>query len=348
MGLVCPWSALTPAAMIARESRLKDHSSLAAFLIRRILTALPVLAGMATLVFLIARVLPGDPASLYLSPGISPAAADAARHSLGLDRPLVEQYGDWLHHVAVCDFGSSLVRQRRVSSLIADTLPNSLLLGGTAFLLELLLGTAAALAAARRPGSRIDGLVGGASMALYATPGFFLGTLLLIVFSYRLGWFPTAQMYSVGSSGLGPLDSFLDLGRHLILPALTSCIPGAAGFTRYLRSNLLQTLDRPFILAARSHGLSESKILLRYALPNAAIPAISLGGLEMGTLLTGTLVTETLFAWPGMGRLTVGAVLARDYPLLIGCTLVSGFIIIIANILADTVHAILDPRVRLP
>jgi peptide/nickel transport system permease protein len=322
-------------------------TSFARLVLRRLLAAVPILFGMVSLVFFIARIIPGDPAAVYLSPSLPPDVADAARRSFGLDQPFLIQYLTWLRHLLTWDFGVSFVTHRNVLSVIMDALPNSLLLGGTVFLTQTLLGIGAAVAAVRRPGSALDRTISAGGMALYVTPAFFLGSMLLAIFSYGLGLFPAAQMHSVSAYVFPPHRYIGDLLLHLALPALTVALPGAGGFARYLRTSLLQTLDRPFILAARSHGIPERKILLRHALPNAIIPAISLGGIEIGTLLTGTLVTEMLFAWPGMGRLTVGAVLARDYPLLVGCTVVSGCIVILSNLLADVVHAAVDPRSRM-
>jgi peptide/nickel transport system permease protein len=322
-------------------------TSFTRLILRRLLAAIPVLFGMVTIVFFIARIIPGDPTAIYLDPSLPRNVTEAARHAFGLDRPLFSQYLIWLQHLLTWDFGVSFTTQRSVISTILDALPNSILLGGTVFVLQSVLGATAALLAVRHPGSRLDRTISASSTTLYVIPAFFLGTMFLAVFAYGLGWFPAAQMHSVEAYGYSAAESIADLLMHLFLPALTIALPGAGGFARYLRASLLDTLDRPFILNARSHGISESRILLRYAFPNAVIPAISLGGIEIGTLLTGTLVTEQLFSWPGMGRLTVLAVLQRDYPVLIGCTIVSGCVVILSNLLADIFHAAIDPRTRM-
>ena len=172
-------------------------------------------------------------------------------------------------------------------------------------------------------------------------PSFWIGIMLLIVFSYGLGMFPSSQMYSSGQSG-----SFPDMLRHLVLPALTAAIPAAAGFARYLRTSLSTVMAQEYVLAANSMGLSRWRVFRSYVLPNAISPIVSLLGIELGVLLTGVLVTETLFSWPGMGQLTIGAIFARDYPLILGCTLVSGVVVIAGNLVSDVVNAIIDPRIR--
>ena len=313
---------------------------------QRLLVSIPILLGMVSVVFFIARLLPGDPFSLHMAPGIPAGTLEVLRHTYGLDRPLGEQYFVWLGNAVRGQFGISLTTNRPVLDLISETLPNTFLLGGTALLLQFSIGILAALACARRPGSAVDRLIGNSTVAIYSTPSFWLGTLLLYVFAFRANVLPPSQMHSVGFHSLTSGGYILDVLWHLVLPALTIAIPGAARVIRYLRGNLLQVLEEPFVTSARSHGLSGSRILWRYALPNALMPVITIGGMETGVLLTGALVTETLFAWPGIGRLTVSAVLARDYPLLLGTTIVSGCIVIAANLTADILHRVIDPRVR--
>ncbi len=315
-------------------------------ILRKILLSVLIVFGMASAVFGIARLLPGDPFAFRMTPGISASTLEALRHTYGLDKPLAEQYVTWLRSALSGDLGISLTTNRPVVDLIAETLPNTIILGTATLLLQFLFGISAAVASVRHPGGRIDRFVGSGTVAIYSIPNFWLGTILLVLFTFHWNLFPASQMHSVGFRRLAGLPAFLDVLWHLTLPALTFAIPGGARVARFLRGTLHDVLNEPFILNATGYGLSRARILLRYALPNALPPVISIAGVETGILLTGTLVTETLFAWPGMGRLTVSAVLARDYPLLMGTTIVSGCIVIAANLAADILHRVVNPRLR--
>jgi peptide/nickel transport system permease protein len=314
--------------------------------LRRVFTSIPILFGMITAVFVIAHILPGDPAALFLSPTLPISVAESARRSFGLDQPIATQFFTWFTHALTWDFGISYSTNRTVSTLIAEAFPVTLTLGLSAFVIQVLLGVSLAVASVRRYGSILDRALSAGGLLLYATPTFVFGVFLVSVFAFGLHLLPSAHAFSSSADDVAFFSSLLDRILHLILPVSTIALPGATGFSRYIRTHLLRIMEKPFVLAARSHGISESRILWKYALPPALVPAISLGGLELGTLLAGTVVTETLFALPGMGRLTVSAVLARDYPLLVGCTIVSGCVVIASNLLADIAHSILDPRTR--
>ncbi len=320
--------------------------SLSMTILRRVLMAVLIVFGMASAVFWIARLLPGDPFAFRITPGMSPATLETLRHTYGLDRPIAEQYFTWLRSALSGDLGVSLTTNRPVLDLIGETLPNTILLGTATLILQFLFGITAAVASVRHPRGRLDRFIGGGTVVMYSVPNFWLGTLLLVVFAFHLNLFPASQMHSVGFRRLSGLPATLDVLWHLTLPALTFAIPGGARVARFLRATLHDVLQEPFILNATGYGLSRGRVLLRYALPNALTPVISVAGIETGILLTGTLVTETLFAWPGMGRLTVSAVLARDYPLLMGTTIVSGCIVIAANLAADILHRVINPRLR--
>jgi peptide/nickel transport system permease protein len=201
--------------------------------------------------------------------------------------------------------------------------------------------------AVSRIGSSLDRALSHLTLVLYSLPTFWIGMLLLLVFAFMLGLFPSSQMMSVRTEGEGGLAAFGDLLSHLVLPALTMAIPGAAALARYLRTSIEETLREDYVLAARGMGLTEWSIFRSYVLPNAAGPALSLLGIEAGVLLTGVVVTETLFSWPGMGRVAVLSVFARDYPMILGCSLLGGCVVILANIVTDVLKAWLNPRMRL-
>ncbi len=312
--------------------------------LKRILQAIPVLFGVVTLVFFLSRLLPGDAADVFLSPRIPPSVAEQVRTQFGLDRPVTEQYIRWLSSVLRGDLGYSFARSMPVSSVIAEALPNTALLGLTALTLEILIALAIGFLSVRTMGSRLERALSHGTLIVYSLPTFWIGAILLALFSYRLGWFPSSHMYSVGTGGS---RSASDLLMHLFLPALTAGLPGAAALARYLLNGLHVTLRQEHVLAARSMGLPENRIFRSYVFPNSAGPMVSLLGVELGILFTGIVVTETLFAWPGLGRTVVDAIFARDYPLILGATIVAGIIVMIGNLVADLIVAIIDPRIRI-
>lgn len=300
-----------------------------------------------TLVFFLSRLLPGDPSSLYISPGIPPAVAEQLRSQFGFDRPVVDQYAAWLIAVFRGELGYSFAHNAPVSQVLRDVFPNTFILGASALVLECVLAVFIAALAVSHVGSAFDRFLSNLTLVVYSLPTFWIGILLLLVFSFTYRIFPSSQMYSVGVKDLGAFASFLDLLRHLILPSLTVAIPGAAALARYFRTSIANTLGQEYVLAARGMGVSKARLFRSYVLPNSAGPVISLLGIEIGVLLTGVLVTETLFAWPGMGRIAVMSIFSRDYPMILGCTLLGGCIVVAANILSDILGAWLDPRIRL-
>jgi ABC-type dipeptide/oligopeptide/nickel transport system permease component len=314
--------------------------------VRRLLQVVPLLFGLLTLVFLLSRLLPGDIATLYLSPTVSQSAADRLRSEFGLDQPLLVQYGRWMGELLRGNLGLSFSFNAPVTEILAQVFPNTVLLGIPALLAEFFFAIVLVAIAKQRPGSSVDRWISRGVLVVYALPSFWVGMIFLAVFSYSLGLFPSSNMWSAGSAGGWELGSIADLLRHLVLPVLTLAIPGAAGLARYLASTVEQTRNQEYVLAATAMGLSREVVFRRYILPNSMGPMIAIVGLEIGSLMTGVLVTETLFAWPGMGRLIVVSVFARDYPLLLGCTLLGGIVVVVGNLLADIAQAVIDPRVR--
>ena len=306
-----------------------------------------MMLGLLTLVFFLARLLPGDAATLYISPGIPPAVAEHLRSQFGLDRPLWNQYVAWLSSTLRGDLGYSFSHLAPVNDVLRDVFPNTLLLGITALILECLLAFLLATVTVRHVGSRLDRFLSGVILVTYSLPSFWLGIILLSLFSFSFGILPSSQMYSHGAKELGGLTAFADMLKHLVLPALTAAIPGAAAIARYLRTSAAGTLGEDFVVAATGMGLSHRRVFQSYVLPNSIGPVLSLLGTEIGVLLTGILVTETLFAWPGMGRIAVMAVFARDYPMVLGCTLLGGAVVVAGNIFADFMRAWIDPRIRI-
>lgn len=311
------------------------------YTLKRTLATLPLLLGVVTIVFFLARLLPGSVTDAFLSPSIPQTVREQLREQLGLDRPAIEQYVLWLRSAISGDFGYSFTRNGQVLDVLWEVFPNTLILGAAAILLELTLGIAFAVPVFFSRGTWVEKIASNSLLVVYALPSFWVGIMLLIVFSYGIGLFPSSQMFSSGGEG-----SLGDLLSHLVLPACTAALPAAAGLARYLQKNIRSVMKQEHVVYARSMGLPRSKILGMYVLPNAISPVVSLIGIEIGILFSGVLVTEVLFSWPGMGQLTIAAIRSGDYPLILGCTLFSGVIVVGGNLVADVVNAVIDPRLR--
>jgi peptide/nickel transport system permease protein len=302
------------------------------FLLSRLLLAVPTIFGVITLVFLLIHLVPGDPVDVML--GETARAADKVRlrHQLGLDRPLPMQYARYLRRLARADLGRSLHSGRPVRRMIVARYPATLELAAGALLVAVLLAAPLGILAAARPGSPLDALSRGIAVVGAATPNFWLGPLLILVFAIALEWAPV--------SGRGGLD-------HLVLPALTLGLGMAAVLTRMLRATLLDRLGDDYIRTARAKGASAPRVLLNHALRNAVLPVVTVLGLQAGALLAGAIITETVFAWPGIGRLTLLAIQTRDYPLVQGCILVIALTYVVINLGTDLLYGIVDPRLRM-
>jgi peptide/nickel transport system permease protein len=305
---------------------------MARHLFDRFLLTLPALWLVLTLVFLLIHIVPGDPVEQMLGEGAAPGQVAELRHSLGLDRPLLVQYGRYLWEVAHGDLGQSLKFQAPVRHIIFERYPATIQLAFLALLVCAAIAIPAGVIAAYRRGHTTDRAVSVFTLFGLAVPNFALGPLLITLFSIKLGWLP------VSGRG-GPLN--------YILPAATLGAALAAILTRMVRGAMLEELSSDYVRTARAKGLSTSAVLVRHALRNALIPIITILGLQFGTLLAGTIVTETIFSWPGVGRLTVQAISSRDYPLLQGCILVIALSYVLVNLFTDVLYSFIDPRVRL-
>jgi peptide/nickel transport system permease protein len=298
----------------------------------RLLFAIPALWLIVTMVFMIAHIVPGDPVQQMLGEGARAEDLQQLRHSLGLDVPVLAQYRHYLAGVVRGDLGESFRFQEPVTRVVLSHYPATLELSIFALLVCAAIGIPAGLLAAERRGTATDRAVGFFTLLGLSVPNFALGPVLILVFSVILGWLP------VSGRG-GP--------SHLILPAITLGAALAAILTRMVRISVIEELSSDYVRTARAKGLSPSAVLFRHAFRNALIPILTILGLQFGTLLAGTIVTETIFSWPGIGRLTVQAIGARDYPLLQGCIILIAVSYVFVNLLTDAVYALVDPRVRL-
>jgi ABC-type dipeptide/oligopeptide/nickel transport system permease component len=298
----------------------------------RILFALPALWLIVTMVFLLAHLVPGDPVQQMLGEGARAEDLQQLRHTLGLDMPVLSQYRHYLSGVVRGDLGESFRFQQPVTHVILAHYPATLELAFFALLVSAAIGIPAGLLAAERPGTPADHAVGVFTLLGLSVPNFALGPILILVFSVFLGWLPVS-----GRGGVW----------HLILPAITLGAALAAILTRMVRISVMEELSSDYVRTARAKGLSPTAVLFRHAFRNALIPILTILGLQFGTLLAGAIVTETIFSWPGIGRLAVQAIGARDYPLLQGCILLIAVSYVLVNLLTDAVYALVDPRVRL-
>lgn len=316
----------------------------------RLLQALPLLLGIVTITFFIMRLAPGDPLAAMQERlaihNVDPAAIEAMRDNYGLNDPLGVQYLNWLGDLATGDLGKSIRYGRPVRSLIAEALPFTLQLTMLALFFDALIGIPLGVMSAVRRGTRLDRTVTLAALVVYAVPGFWLGLMLILVFSVGLGWFPPSQALSFGYDQMGFLGQFGDRLWHLVLPVFVLGVASAAGTARYVRNRLLDTLSEDFILAARARGFSERTVIYGHALRNALLPLITIYGMSLPFLIGGAAIIETLFAWPGMGRLAVEAVTGRDYPMIMAVTTIAACLTVVGNLLADIAYGIVDPRVR--
>ena len=300
------------------------------FLLQRLLLFLPTLLGAVTVVFLLIHVVPGDPVEVMLGETASSADKQALRQELGLDRPLPSQYLRFLTGLVIGDLGRSLYEQATVTELILRRLPATLELTLAAIGVALLLAFPLGVVAAAKRDSSIDRVALLFSLMGLAMPNFWLGPLLMIVFSIELGWLPV--------SGRGGLS-------HLLLPCFTLGMTMAAILTRMVRSGLLETIHEDYIRTARAKGLSEQSVWLKHALRNSLLSVITIVGLQFGSLLAGSIITESIFSWPGIGRLTLQAIQTRDYPLVQGCVLVIATSYLAVNLITDILYRLVDRRI---
>jgi len=321
---------------------------LAKYLVRRVLATIPVVIGVTLITFLLMHVTAGSYIpGIDLNPNLKAEDVEAIKRYLGLDRPLYIQYVTWLAGVAHGDFGRSMIDGSLVSSHIFDRLPATLELTITAILLGVLISIPLGVTGALRRGSKIDHALTAMSVAGFAIPGFWLGLLLILVFSVQLeAWglpfLPSGGVVSPGIGGGDLLDRFV----HLIMPATVLSFVYLSIWSRFTRSSMLEVLSQDYVRTARAKGMSERRVVYLHALRNAVIPLVTLVGLELPSLVSGGLVVEVVFSWPGIGRLLYERALQTDYTTVLGITTFAALLVVAGNLLADVLYALLDPRIR--
>lgn len=302
---------------------------------------------IATINFTLVHSAPGDPAAVIAgqSGATDEKFLNELRAEYGLDKPFLVQLGTYLGKVVTLDLGYSYRQRRPVSDLILERLGPTLLLTLSAFFLSLIGGVSFGAFAGLRHGKWSDLAISLVALLLYATPVFWLGLMLVLVFSIQLDWLPAFGYANIRAASYGPLQYALDVGKHLLLPAITLSAIYMAVYTRLMRSSLIEVAAEDHVKTARAKGLSEAAILRGHMLRNAALPVVTFAGLQVGALVGGAVVVETVFSWPGLGRLTFDAVTTRDYPVLLGLFLVMSVLVICVNLLTDLIHSLIDPRI---
>jgi len=303
-----------------------------AFFLSRLFSAAIVVFGVVTIVFALIHAVPGDPVEVMLGESAQAADREALRHELGLDRPVTVQWLDYLARLARADLGASLHSKRPIAEVLAERIPATVQLAAAALAVALAIAVPLGIMAALRRDTLLDQGAMGFALLGVSIPNFWMGPLLILVFSLWLGWLPVSGRDSPGS---------------IILPALTLGTALAAILSRMIRAALLDVLHEDYIRTARAKGLGEFAVIVRHALPNIALPVVTVLGLQLGALLAGAVITETIFAWPGVGQLVVEAIQRRDYPVVQACVLLIALTYVAVNTLTDLAYAWMDPRVRL-
>jgi peptide/nickel transport system permease protein len=319
------------------------------YILVRLLQAIPLLLGIATVTFFIVHLAPGDPMDMFLEPRfrrqVDPEVIELLRQKYGLDQPIHVQFAKWLGNLLQGDFGESFRYRRSVAGLIMERVPYTLQLTIPALFFDALFGLSLGILSAVRQYTRLDKTLTLGSLAIYSIPGFWLALMLVLVFSVHLGWFPTSQTRSLDYDLLTWPRQMLDLAWHLVLPVFVLGVASAAGTARYMRNRLLEVLSEEYVLGARARGLKEKVVILRHALRNAMIPILTIYGMSLPFLLGGAVLIERVFAWPGLGLLGVEAVNGRDYPVILATTMIAAVLVVLGNLAADIMYAVVDPRV---
>jgi peptide/nickel transport system permease protein len=291
----------------------------------------PILLGVSVLVFMMLHLTPGDPARLIAGPTATPEQVDEVRNLLGLDQPLYEQYYDYMVRLAHGDLGQSVITHDAVTAELAPRFIATAELSGAAMVVAVVVGMTFGIISATRQYSIVDNILSVLALLGLSTPAYWLGLMLILLFSLHFGWFPAA-----GRGGIS----------HLILPTFTLAMFAMATVARMTRGSLLEVLNQDYVRSARAKGLSESFVLIRHALKNALIPVMTVVGLQVGQLLSGAVLTETVFSWPGIGRFLVDSIEARDFPIVQGGVLLTAAIFVIVNLIVDLLYGVVDPRIR--
>ncbi len=317
------------------------------YLTRRILLAIPLLLAVVTLLFILVELSPGNAADKYFTPETPPQVRELIEKKWGLDRPAGERYVLMMRNLLVGDFGRSITQERPVMDIIAQALPNTIVLGAVTLFMVFVVGVLVGTLQAVKRHSWIDNSLAGVTLFLYSMPEFWLALMLMLVFTLKVRWLPSSGMVdAVMHDRMPPLAQFKDHVAHVILPGVALGVAYAGSVARYMRSSLLEVIGQDYVRTARAKGLPERIVVFRHALRNALIPIVTLMGLSLPGLFSGAVVVETIFAWPGMGRQIIGAIFTQDLPMMTACFFFFAILVVVGNLVADILYATVDPRIR--
>ncbi|HSJ09697.1 MAG TPA: ABC transporter permease [Longimicrobiales bacterium] len=322
------------------------------YILRRLLGAIPLLIGIATIIFFVLNLAPGDPTAFYFNPNMPPEVIEQLRRNMGLDQPLHIQYFRWITSFFRGDFGQSFAQGRPVADILFEALPNTLILTGSALLLVFIIGILVGVLQAVRQYSIFDSASSVISLFFYSMPSFWLALMLMLLFSlkaHQWGWpiaLPPTGITSVDYEFMSAGGKVMDRLAHLVLPVGTLTLALAAGVARYTRGQMLEVVRQDFIRTARAKGLPERTVIMKHGLRNSLLPVITLLGLYLPFLFSGAVFVEVIFAWPGMGRIIVDAIFQRDYPLVMATSFLFAVIVVLGNLVADVLYGVADPRIR--
>jgi peptide/nickel transport system permease protein len=325
---------------------------MASYIARRVLGAIPLVLGIATIVFFVVNLAPGDPTALYANQNVPPEVLAQIRTNFGLDEPLLVRYWKWLTAFLSGDFGYSFAQSRPVLDIVRETLPPTLALAGSTLVLIFLIGVTIGVLQAVRQHRATDRVLSVVSLFFYSMPSFWLGLMLMLLFSLKAHeWglpfaLPPTGMTSVDNEFMGFWQQVGDRLAHLVLPVLTLTLVMSAGIARYTRGQMLEVIRQDYIRTARAKGLPERTVIIKHALRNSLLPVITLLGLYLPLLFSGSVFVEVIFSWPGMGRVIVDAIYQRDYPVIMATSFIFAVVVVIGSLVADVLYAAADPRIR--
>jgi len=318
------------------------------YIFKRFLSLIPLLIGITLISFTVIHLAPGRPTDTLtnLNPKVSLEARAKLNKLYGLDKPLLTQYKNWFIRFIKLDFGDSFLDGRRVIDKIKERLPITLFINIASIILILLIGIPLGVIGSIKQESWVDKSITVFVFIGFAIPSFWLALILMDLFCIKLGWLPVLGITSLDFENFGFFEKIIDLTRHLVLPIAIFVLGGLAGISRYMRQSMIQTLNKPYILAAKAKGLSQHTIIYKHALRNSLLPIITLLGLSIPGLISGSVIIESVFAIPGMGRLFFESVMSRDYPVIMGILTIGAILTMLGNLLADICYAAADPRIR--
>jgi len=322
------------------------------YIARRLLGSVPLVLGIATIIFFVVNLAPGDPAALYFQQGVPPEVLDQIRRNFGLDQPIHVRYWRWMVAFFTGDFGYSYAHARPVLDIVLETLPATLMLAVSTLVLIFVIGVVTGVLQAVRQHRAVDRVLSVVSLFFYSMPSFWLGLMLMLLFSLKAHeWglpfaLPPTGMTSVDYEFMSLGQQIIDRIRHLLLPVITLSLVMAAGIARFTRGQMLEVIRQDYIRTARAKGLPERQVVIKHALRNSLLPVITLLGLYLPLLFSGSVFVEVIFSWPGMGRVIVDSIFQRDYPLVMATSFIFALVVVLGSLVADILYAVADPRIR--